>query len=447
MSKTIGKSSSAGQNINLGGALSESEQRYKAQNPRSAERQEQAEAIFPGGNTRSVLFYTPFPVTLIRAEGAKIYDLDGHEYTDFLGEFTAGLYGHSQPDIIAALHSALDNGIVLGGPNVHEAKLGELICKIFPSCQRVRFCNSGTEANIMALCTARIFRRANKILVFKGGYHGGVLMYGAGGSPINVPFDALVGKYNDIESAKALIEQNASDIAAILVEPMIGSGGGFPAKRDFLQGLRELATKHGTLLIFDEVMTSRLGPHGLQGRLGVTPDMTTFGKYLGGGLTFGGFGGRADVMDVFNSRKPSYITHAGTFNNNILTMAAGVAGLTKVYTTGLISELNDRGDRLRDRMNAIARELNIAATATGLGSVMNVHFHAGSVENPEDFASTPMEARALFHLEMMQRGFYIARRGLISLSIAVTDKDVDAFVDAYEDFLINFKSVLPSRSA
>jgi glutamate-1-semialdehyde 2,1-aminomutase len=430
-----------GVNLSLDAALVEAEERFVAANPNSRARQGQAEAVMPGGNTRTVLFYTPFPVTLVKGEGSRVVDLDGHAYVDFLGEYTAGLYGHSHPVISAAVKEALEGGIVLGGPNRYEAELAKLVCGRFPACERVRFTNSGTEGNLMAIGTARANTRRSHILVMDGGYHGGVLTYGHGGSPINVPFPVVYGRYNDTAATLALIEQHAKELAAIIVEPMMGAGGAIPATREFLAALREAASRHGIVLIFDEVMTSRLSSGGLQKKLGITPDLTSFGKYIGGGLTFGAFGGRADLMAMYDPHSPSHVGHAGTFNNNVLTMAAGIAGLSRVYTPAEAERLNAAGDGLRERLNGIAERLGVPVQVTGVGSLMNVHFQSRRIERPEDTNETPAALRALFHLEMLARGYYLARRGFISLSVVHTQQELDGFADAFADFLESHRVV------
>ncbi|OFW42158.1 MAG: hypothetical protein A3J29_10185 [Acidobacteria bacterium RIFCSPLOWO2_12_FULL_67_14b] len=308
-------------NVSLDEALREAEARFSAANPKSAAQYQAATGSMPGGNTRSVLYYTPFPVTIARAEGATLEDIDGHRYTDFLGEYTAGLYGHSHPVILEAIREALDGGLVFGGPNRHEAELARLLCERFPSLDLVRFTNSGTEANLMALATARAATGRERILAFQGGYHGGVLSFADGvSSPINAPFPCVLAPFNDEAATLALIERHARELAAIIVEPMMGGGGGIPGTRPFLETLRQAAARHGIVLIFDEVMTSRLSSGGLQKRLGIIPDMTTLGKYLGGGLTFGAFGGRRDLMRRYDPREKDAWSHAGTFNNNVLTM-------------------------------------------------------------------------------------------------------------------------------
>jgi glutamate-1-semialdehyde 2,1-aminomutase len=432
----------ARRNITLEDALRDAEARYVEANPKSRVRHAEACDALPGGNTRSILFYTPFPLTIVRGEGARLWDLDGHAYTDFLGEYTAGLYGHSHPVIQAAVREALDGGIVLGGPNPYEAALARLICARFPSCDLVRFCNSGTEANVNALCAARAITGRSHVLVFDGAYHGGPLTFAHGGSPMNLPFPWVIGAYNDADATLALIERHARELAAIIVEPMMGAAGAIAGEPAFLQGLRDAASRHGIVLIFDEVMTSRLSPGGLQAKLGITPDLTTFGKYLGGGLSFGAFGGRAELMSRFDPRHPEALPHSGTYNNNVLTMAAGVAGLSEVFTPEAAIALNENADAFRARLNRLARAAAVPVQVAGVGSIMCVHFHDRPLRSPADAEPSDPSARALFHLDMLDRGFYLARRGFISPSLALEPRDYDAFAAAFEDYLETYGPVL-----
>src|SRR6185503_11328603 len=280
--------------------------------------------------------------------------------------------------IRAAVVAALNEGVNLSGHTALEEALGRIICERFPSIELVRFTNSGTEANLMALAAATSFTRRRRIIVFDGAYHGGVLSFAGGGSPINVPHEFVVSTYNDVDQTLKLIEENRGQLAAILVEPMIGSGGSIPADVEFLQALRRAATESGALLIFDEVMTSRLAPGGRQQAVGIMPDLCTLGKYLGGGMSFGAFGGRRDVMAQFDPRRPGALPHAGTFNNNVVTMAAGIAGLTRVFTPAAAEALNARGDALRGRLNALCRDRGASFQFTGIGSLMSAHATARS---------------------------------------------------------------------
>src|SRR5918912_1231130 len=298
-------------NVDLAAALAEAQEHYRARNPRSLALHEEACAALPGGNTRSAIYAEPFPLAMVRGDGARLWDADGHEYVDFLSEFTAGVFGHSHPAIRRAIDRGLDGGWNLGAHGAAEAKFAAAICARFPSIELVRFTNSGTEANLMAVAAARAITGRDKILVFAGGYHGGVFYFRGSGC--------------------------------------------IPAEREFLADLRALADETGALLIFDEVMTSRLAPGGLQEAHGIRPDITTLGKYVGGGMSFGAFGGKTEVMDWFDPRRQDGFQHAGTFNNNVLTMNAGLVGLTEVYTPERAVALNKYGDGLRERLNGVVR--------------------------------------------------------------------------------------------
>src|SRR5882672_4170375 len=262
-------------NINVAAALAEAQEEYRARNPKSLAQYAEACAALPGGNTRSAIFVEPFPLTMVRGEGSLLWDLDGHEYVDFLSEFTAGLYGHSHPLIRRALDQALDSGVNFGAHGAAEARFAAAVCARFPSIELVRFTNSGTEANLMAVAAARAITGRGKVLVFAGGYHGGVFYFRGKGSAVNAPYEFLIGDYNDIAGTRVLVAPHEANLAAILVEPMLGGSGCIPATRAFLADLRALASETGAVLIFDEVMTSRLAPGGLQEVHGILPDMTT----------------------------------------------------------------------------------------------------------------------------------------------------------------------------
>lgn len=391
----------------------------------------------PGGNTRTVLYYDPFPLSINRGEGCRLWDADDHEYIDFLGEFTAGVYGHSDPAIRAAIVSALDRGINLSGHTLVEAELARVVCERFPAIELLRFTNSGTEANLMALAAASAFTGRRKFLVFQGAYHGGLLNFTTGSSRVNVPHEFLLAAYNDVDRTLQLIDAHAKDIAAILIEPMLGTGC-IPADAEFLLALRRAAADSGAVLIFDEVMTSRLSPGGRQQTIDVIPDMTTLGKYIGGGMSFGAFGGRREVMEQFDPRRAGALPHAGTFNNNVITMSAGVAGMTKVFTPAAAEALNARGEMLRTRLNNVCRERGASFQFTGIGSLMSAHATSRPINSPSDAApadSSDFFTRDLFFFDMLSRGIYLARRGFIALSLPIGDAEVDLFVEALQNFL------------
>jgi glutamate-1-semialdehyde 2,1-aminomutase len=328
----------------------------------------------------------------------------------------------------------LESGWSLGAVHEDEVRLAELLVERFPSLDQVRFTNSGTEANLMALAVAVHHTDRRKIVVFRNGYHGGVITFGNEPNAVNVPHDWIMCDYNDIESVRDAFSRHGTGIAAVLVEPMQGSGGCIPGDTSFLAGLRDLCDRHRSLLVFDEVMTSRFSSGGAQQLIGVRPDMTTLGKYLAGGLTFGAFGGRADVMAHFDPAAGGTLGHAGTFNNNVASMAAGVAALTEVLTTEVIDDVHARGERLRTRLNETFTSAGLPMCATGVGSLLTVHGTPGPVHSSDDLAHADDRLRELFYFHCLSAGFYIARRGFIALSIEITDDDIADFVDVVRSF-------------
>ncbi|MDQ1739462.1 MAG: glutamate-semialdehyde -aminomutase [Pseudonocardiales bacterium] len=422
-------------------ALAQARKRYIEANPASRQAHEEATAAMPGGNTRSTLHFAPFPLTMTSGAGCWLTDLDGHSYLDLLGEYTAGLYGHNHPVIRQAVDAALDGGWNFGARGVNETALADLLCARFPSVEQVRFTNSGTEANLLALATAILHTGRRSVLVFDGAYHGSVLSFDGGGLPIIVPHRWVVGTYNDIADTERLIQQHAADLAAILVEPMLGAGGCVPADPAFLDLLRRGADDTGAVLIFDEVMTSRMSVGGMQHRLGITPDLTTLGKYLGGGMTFGAFGGRLDLMSRYDPRSPDAVLHAGTFNNNVLSMAAGYAGLSQLFTAEVIEALFRRGEQLRQDLNALSVEAGVRMRWTGMGSLLTAHFQTQPIRTARDIRPEA-ELRELFHLDMLDRGCYLARRGMVALSLEMGDDECWSFRSAVERFLAQRHALL-----
>ena len=427
----------------LDSALAGAVERYRTRHPASARQLDQAAEVLPGGNTRSVLFQSPFPLVMVRGEACWLWDADGHRLLDALGEFTAGLYGHSAAPIRSAIVAALDGGIGLSSHTLREVELARELSTRFTSMELLRFTNSGTEANLLALATAIAHTGRHKVLVFEGAYHGGVLAFGGTAGAVNVPHQWLLAPYNDLEAVQAQVARDGADLAAILVEPMLGSGGCIPGAAEFLHGLRRLADDSGALLIFDEVMTSRLALGGRQSLLGVRPDLTTLGKYFGGGLSFGAFGGRRDIMQRFDPRRADALGHAGTFNNNVLSMAAGLAGLHELWTPAAVEPLNRRGDRLRERCNALFAARGLDLQATGLGSLMTLHPTRRTLRSAADLAGCDGRVRDLLYFALLERGVFIARRGMTALSLPFGDAEAETFVAALDDALAAHADVLP----
>lgn len=435
---------------------------FVAVNPASEKVFSRASDHLPAGNTRSTLFSPPFPLAITIASGCSIRSADGDVYLDMVGEYTAGIYGHSHPDILETLEGALVNGINFGATSALEGELAARIKRRFQAgagLEMVRFTNSGTEANILATTTARAWTGRSKILTFAGSYHGSVLSFHTKGEldAMTMPGEYVVADYNSIESVdEELSRVPADSLAAILVEPMQGAGGCLPASIEFLQHLHARATELKALLIFDEVMTSRLHyAGGLAGKYGIKPDLMTMGKYLGGGMSFGLFGGRREIMELFNpksggvvtaadgTQKPVSLVHSGTFNNNVLTMHAGIAG-TKILTEPVLTQLNELGDYLRQAVLSIlvgkglvcaATEADMRDIATvprgriwisGVGSINAIHFGAHD---------ELVDLRDLFYFHMIKNRIYVTRRGFVALSIVHTKDDIDRYVKCVASFV------------
>jgi glutamate-1-semialdehyde 2,1-aminomutase len=426
-------------------AVAEARSRYAAARPLTRELHEKASAYLPGGNTRTVLYHRPFPLRIARAFDAILEDVDGHQYVDLLGEYSAGLYGHSHPVVTKAMADALAEGISRGAHTRYEIDLAEAICARFASIERVRFTNSGTEANLLAITAARAFTGREQIVAFDGGYHGSLLTFKAGARTgarsVNAPYPVHIAEYNDAAGARSLIADHADTIACVLVEPMQGSSGCIPGDPAFLAALREATSQAGALLIFDEVMTSRTDGGGLQGRLGITPDLTTLGKYIGGGASFGAFGGRADVMELFDPTHPGALPHAGTFNNNVLSMAAGHAGLTRVYTPEVAQRHSARGDRLRENLMTRFSRSGAPFQVIGVGSLLAIHPTTRPLRSTADLADSDPRLLELLFLDLLDRGYYLAPRGYMALSLVLTTEQLDGFTAAVDEALATRSSL------
>ncbi|KAI4144267.1 MAG: hypothetical protein LQ340_006720 [Diploschistes diacapsis] len=451
---------------------------YSERNPKSREAHEHASNYFPGGNTRSSLLALPFPLVFASGDGTYLTSVDGDRYIDFLGEYSAGIFGHNHPVIRRAINDAMEKGWNYGGHSTFEARLAEMVCKRFgPTIELVRFTNSGTEANMCAIATAMVCTGRKSIMVFDGAYHGSTIGFSRfyGSNKINLPHQWVHGSYDNIEQTKSALE-TVSDggLAAILIEPMQGNAGARPCSVEFLQFLRAYATEAGALLIFDEVQASRLSYHGYNQKLGVRPDMMTLGKWIGGGLTFGAFGGRRGVMEIYNPRIGN-VTHAGTFNNNVFSMAAGVAGL-ELIDEKRIERLNALGfqlkknvDQLLHNKGILALEMSKVSDDSNTETMSVIHQEKESLiasENLKPYISSlPSESRmsvsavgsilnigfngpgseqlqSLFYHHMLTQNIYLASRGFITLNIEMNDSHIQAFVEAVSRFTDKYMDFL-----
>lgn len=408
---------------------------FKCQNPRSLEAHRRATAVLPGGNTRTVLHFRPFPLTMKSGKGSDVWDIDGHHYVDFVGEFSAGLYGHSEPLIREAILGALENGIVMAAPIESEVELAELVRARFPSMEKLRFCNSGTEANILALMAATLFTGRKKILVFEGAYHGGVLAFSTPPNPLNIPLDVVYAPYNDTERALEVIREYREDLAAVIVEPILGAAGNLPGDVNFLRSLRMATTEVGALLIFDEVKTSRCGAGGIQKQIDVRPDLTSLGKYIGGGLSCGVFGGRADIMSRFDPASPKPLRHAGTFNNNACSMAAGLVGLSQIFTAERADAFNVECESLRMTLNSLLEGADVPMRMIGHGSMFSAHFVRQTPRRPNQIPAISASLTALFHMEALLSGLLMANRGDIFVSLPMHERHFSRLKDTVVKFV------------
>ncbi len=426
----------------LNHAIEDARSRYTSANPLSQAADENAARYLPGGNTRTVLHFEPFPLTMLKGEGAELTDLDGHRYIDMVGEYSAALFGHSDEIIKAAIHKALDSGIAMGAPTAYERELAGLLCERFPSLEQVRFCNSGTEANLMALTTARVVTGRNRLLAFNDAYHGGVIKFLGGHCALNVPFDFVLADYNDIEGTAERIRSEGEELAAVIVEPILGAGGNIQGNRKFLKMLRRMTEEVGALLIFDEVKTARLGPAGTQGMLGIEPDLTTLGKFIGGGLPTGAFGGSAEVMAHYNPRLDGSLAHAGTFNNNVCSMAAGCAALSKIYTPKRAAEFLDWSEAFRLSLNDMFASKAVPMYANGMGSMIAIHFSSEPTKRPSDISAGCRSLRPLLHMELLLDGVLLCGRGDLFLSLPMNDSHLSKVSLALEKFADRYKPLV-----
>ena len=342
---------------------------------------------------------------------------------------------------------AIQHGTALGGVNPAEGKAASLLCARFESMDKVRFCNSGTEADQMAFQLARAYTGRNKLMLFEGGYHGALASFVVkpvpGVKSMNIPVDIVVADYNDVEGTRALIRQHQDDLACVALELMQAAGGCLPATTEFVQMLRDETSASGALLLFDEVVTSRSAYGGLQSRLGIKPDLTTVGKWIGGGsCNFGAFGGSAKVMDLLDPTKSGSISHSGTFNNNMITMQAMCACLGDVFTEQEAARLWDLGEYLKDGINKAASASNVNMQATGCGSTLTIHFTRNRLRSRADLKSVNHDLTTLFYLDMLQKGIHMATRAMICMMTPHTKEHADVLIAAIKDFIEERKELV-----
>jgi glutamate-1-semialdehyde 2,1-aminomutase len=412
-----------------------------------------AQNLMPGGVSSPVRAFKSVggqPIVFDRVKGAYIWDVDGNQYIDYVGTWGPAICGHAHPEVISALHEALEKGTSFGAPSVLENVLAEMVINAVPSIEMVRFVNSGTEACMAVLRLMRAFTGRDKIIKFEGCYHGHADMFlvkaGSGvatlglpdspGVPKSVTSNTLTAPFNDLEAVKALFNENPDEIAGVIVEPVVGNAGFIAPDAGFLEGLRELTQEHGALLVFDEVMTGfRIAYGGAQQKFGITPDLTTLGKIIGGGLPVGAYGGRRDIMSMVAPSGPMY--QAGTLSGNPLAMTAGIKTLELLQKTGTYEYLNRVTKKLADGLLQIAKETGHAACGGQISGMFGLFFTAGPVHNYEDAKKSDLAKFSRFHRGMLERGIYLAPSQFEAgfTSVAHTESDIDQTLTAAREVM------------
>ena len=416
-------------------ALQRVSEEYLARNRRSMEMADRASVVLPGGTTRTTTFFAPFPPVLVAGEGSEVVDLDGNRRVDYLNNYTSLILGHAHPDVLARATAVASHGTAFSSPTEQEVRLAEVMVQRVASVDQIRFTNSGTEATMAAMRLARAFTGRPRVARFEGSYHGTHDYTATPGDGIpDLVADLMVTlPFNDISGCEEVIEQVGDSLAAVIIEPVLGAGGVIAADQEFLDFLRQATARSGALLIFDEIITFRLHPGGAQASYGIRPDLTTFGKIIGGGFPIGGFGGREDVMALLHPTLGS-IRWGGTFNGNPVSAAAGVATL-EMLTPPVIDELNRHGEQVVERVGKVLEACGIPARATGVGSLFNIHATGEEITDSHAVGRADPELAELLHLGLMNCGYFLAPRGMGCLSTAMTPAERDGFVDALEDLL------------
>lgn len=423
-------------------------QKFRDDAPRSAELFERGRSSM-AGVAKGAYFYAPYPLTMVRGEGCYLFDADGRRFVDFHNHHSSQILGHCHATVAKAVTERLEQGLALGAPVGNESELAEELCNRVESLDRVRFCNSGTEATLHAIRLARGFSGRPKIAKMEGGYHGShdivevsvappvekagsatapLSVPTAGGMSQNAPSEVIVLPYNDANAAAKLIRKHRDELACVMFDPRAGI---YSVQKEFAQALRQITRENDVLLVFDEIVGFRFGYHGLQAHYEIDPDLTTFGKLVGGGFPIGALGGRADVMDLFDpTRGPTGFFQSGTFSAHPVAMAAGLATLQEL-TPAAFSHLNRLGDRVSSGLNGVFEEKDFTARALNLGSVFSIHFTRELVDNYRKDAAYDKSLRNPLFLALIEQGHYISPSlGMSALSTPMEDAHINGLVDA-----------------
>ncbi len=429
---------------------------YEASNPRSREAFERSCRVLPGGVSRTLCYFPPFPCQTAYGEGCRVVDVDGHRRLDLFNCATTLILGHRPPVVVKAVEEQLGRGTAFQTNSGLETVLAEMLVDRVASVEQIRFTNSGSEGTQMAIRAARAFTGRPKVAKMEGGYHGthdcvenSVRVPAGSGGPAEAPVavagsagitpgvlnDVVIIPYNNLEAARRILAVHASDLACVIVEPILGSVGFVPAERDFLVGLHREATRLGIVFILDEVQSFRLDGGGAQKLFGIVPDLTCFGKIIGGGFPVGAFGGRRDIMALFNTATGGgSIPHAGTFNANPITMAAGIATLEQL-TEPVYARLNRMGDGLRDRLKALGDRYSVPMYVSGIGSMFKIHFSAAPVRCYRDTLQSSSLIHTALFLFGLNRDVFLSEGGRCCLSVPIGDPELGEYLGVVEEFL------------
>jgi glutamate-1-semialdehyde 2,1-aminomutase len=431
-------------------------QAYEQRNPRSAVRFAEARQVLAGGNSRLTAYFSPFPFYVERAEGCVLYDIDGNRRLDFYNNATSLILGHANPQVTAALIAQAEKGTAYANPTQPELELATLLTTRIPSLQRLRFTNSGTEGVAMAIRAARAFTGKPKIAKIEGAYHGtsdhvsisvatDLRRAGSAAAPQPVPSshgitpntlaDVVILPFNDAVAARRIIAQHRDELAAVVLEPVLAGIGYVPAEVEFLEAVRQACDGQSTLLIFDEVQTLRVGPGGLQQWYNILPELTCLGKIIGGGLPVGAFGGRADIMEAFDTTDAApLIPHAGTFNGNPMTMQAGLATMRQL-TPEVYERLNEHGNTLRHQLDEMARSYGVPLRITGMASLFGVQCTDQPVQDYRSAQGQDAVLRHKLFLHLLNHGIFVPNKIVGNISAPMDRNELDSFVQVWEDFL------------